>query len=108
MKIVNLGFLNIESLSDFQQRILSPKEINKIVSLLLSKDYAVSKTNVTTKLYITESIKESLAYSYTLCYLFNKEKHPFSDRIIHFNNKANTFNHSYNKAFFSNSEITIN
>lgn len=108
MKMVNLGFLNIESLSDFQQRILSPKEINKIVSLLLSKDYAVSKTNVTTKLYITESIKESLAYSYTLCYLFNKEKHPFSDRIIHFNNKANTFNHSYNKAFFSNSEITIN
>lgn len=108
LKMINLDFLKIQSFSEFNERKLSNLEINKIVGLLLSEDYPISKTNVTTKFYVTDNIKVALAYSYTLCYLFNKEMYPYTKKIINFNNKYNSYTKQNNNSFFFNSKIEIN
>src|SRR5699024_7049197 len=95
-----ISFLNINSLEDFSNRDLTNDEVDKIINLLLTKEYIVSKTKAINNFFISDDIKVAVANAYVICHLINHHCYPISDNIINFNNKQNNFLDSHNNNFF--------
>jgi len=91
MKMIDISFLNVSSLEEFSKYELSKAETNKIITLLTTRKYTVSKTGERNKLYVSDELKESVATAYVICHFLNERKHPLSNNIIHFSNKYNRF-----------------
>src|SRR5699024_10149192 len=89
MKMIDISFLNVSSLEEFSKYELSKAETNKIITLLTTRKYTVSKTGERNKLYVSDELKESVATAYVICHCLNERKHPLSNNIIHFSNKYN-------------------
>src|SRR5699024_11410383 len=100
LKMIDISFLNIKSLEEFSNRNLANDEVDKIINLLLTKEYIVSKTKAINNLFISDDIKVAVANAYVICDIINQNCYPFSDNIITFNNKQNTFLNSHNNNFF--------
>jgi len=100
IKMINISFLNINSLEDFSNRDLTNDEVDKIINLLLTKEYIVSKTKAINNFFISDDIKVAVANAYVICHLINHHCYPISDNIINFNNKQNNFLDTHNNNFF--------
>lgn len=100
IKMINISFLSINTLEDFSNRDLTNDEVNKIINLLITKEYTVSKTLAINNFFISDDIKEAIANAYVICHLINQYLYPTLDNIINFNNKQNNFLHTHNKSFF--------
>lgn len=102
LKMIDISFLNIKSLESFKSKNLTDDEVDKIINLLLTKEYTVSKTNVTNNLFISDDIRVAVANAYVICHLINQHCYPALDNIINFNNKHNNFLETHNNNFFKN------
>lgn len=101
IQMIDISFLKIETLTNFNERNLSTIEVNKIVNLIIAREYTVAKTQATNTLYVSEDIKESFATAYVLCHLINEKNLITTDKkIINFNNKNNNFSSYQNKLLF--------
>ena len=100
IKMIDISFLNIKSLKEFRKRKLTNVEVDRIVNLLLTKEYIVSKTKAINNLFVSEDIKVAVANAYVICHLINQQCYPTLDNIINFNNQNNNFLDSQNNNFF--------
>src|SRR5699024_10714925 len=100
IKMIDISFLNIKSLKEFRNRNLTNDEIDRIVNLLLTKEYTVSKTRATNNFFISDDIKVAVANAYVICHLINQHCYPTLDNIINFNNQNNNFLDTQNNNFF--------
>lgn len=100
LRMIDISFLNIKSLEEFRNRNLANDEVDKIVNLLLTKEYTVSKTNAINNFFISDNIKVAVANAYVICHLINQHCYPTLDNIINFNNKKNNFLDTQNNNFF--------
>lgn len=100
IKMINISFLNINSLEKFINRELTNDEVNKIINLLLTKEYIVSKTKAINNFFISDDIKVAVANAYVICHLINQHCYPTLDNLINFNNKQNNFLDTHNNSFF--------
>lgn len=100
LRMIDISFLNIKSLKEFRNRNLANDEVDKIVNLLLSKEYTVSKTKAINNFFISDNIKVAVANAYVICHLINQHCYPTLDNIINFNNKKNNFLDTHNNNFF--------
>src|SRR5699024_4277590 len=100
LKMIDISFLNIKSLEEFSNRNLANDEVDKIVNLLLTKEYTVSKTKAINNLFISDDIKVAVANAYVICHLINQHCYPTLDNIINFNNQNNNFLETHNNRFF--------
>lgn len=100
LEMIDISFLNIQTLKEFKNKNLTIEEVDKIINLLLVKEYTVSKTNVTNNFFISDDIKDAVANAYVVCHLINEQCFPTQNKIINFNNKNNNFLESYNNYFF--------
>ncbi|RST76211.1 hypothetical protein D4T97_005375 [Siminovitchia acidinfaciens] len=100
IKMINISFLNINSLAEFFNKDLTNDEVNKIINLLLTKEYIVSKTKSTNNFFISDDIKVAVANAYVICHLINQHCYPTLENIINFNNKQNNFLDNHNNSFF--------
>ncbi|MDQ0298696.1 hypothetical protein J2S78_001104 [Salibacterium salarium] len=100
LKMIDITFLNIKSLKEFRNRTLADDEVDKIVNLLLTKEYTVSKTKANNNFFISDNIKVAVANAYVICHLINQHFYPTLDNIINFNNKKNNFLDTHNNNFF--------
>ncbi|RID83276.1 hypothetical protein [Mesobacillus zeae] len=100
IKMINISFLNINSLEKFINRDLTNDEVNKIINLLLAKEYIVSKTKAINNFFISDDIKVAVANAYVICHLINQHCYPTLDNIIYFNNKQNNFLDTHTNSFF--------
>src|SRR5699024_12064011 len=57
LRMIDISFLNIKSLKEFRNRNLANDEVDKIVNLLLTKEYTVSKTKAINNFFISDNIK---------------------------------------------------
>src|SRR5699024_12688570 len=89
IRMIDISFLNIKSLKEFRNRNLVNDEVDKIVNLLLTKEYTVSKTKAINNFFISDNIKVAVANAYVICHLINQHYFPTLDNIINFNNKKN-------------------
>lgn len=101
IQMIDISFLNFKNLSDFSKRDLTIEEVNKIVNLIIAREYTVAKTSAESNLYISDDIKKSFATAYVICHLINEKKLITQDRrTINFNNKNNDFSSYQNKLLF--------
>lgn len=100
LRMIDISFLNIKSLKEFRNRNLANDEVDKIVNLLLTKEYTVSKTKAINNFFISDNIKVAVANAYVICHLINQHCYPTLDNIINFNNKKNNFLDTHNNNFF--------
>lgn len=91
LRMIDISFLNIKSLKEFRNRNLANDEVDKIVNLLLTKEYTVSKTKAINNFFISDNIKVAVANAYVICHLINQHCYPTLDNIINFNNKKIIF-----------------